>query len=302
MTKSNNGRIWMIVAVILAILLIVYAIIYPPGKSAKSDTVTLASVNGVNISKDDLYNALVASGGQQTMDTLINNELVRQAVEKKGLKITDADVQKEMDSVRSSFGSDEEFQQTLAQYGMTVEGLKQEMTTQASMRKLLEPQVKVTDADIKKYYDDNLADLKTPEQVTAAHILVATEAEANTILADLKNGADFAAKAKEKSTDTSTKDNGGLLQPFAKGDNEEAIDSAVFPLKVGELSGVVKATDGYHIYKVTAHTAEVTPTLAEKTAEIRETLTTQQISDLSQTWMQEQQASAKIVNSLAAAQ
>jgi foldase protein PrsA len=76
----------------------------------------------------------------------------------------------------------------------------------------------------------------------------------------------------------------------------------VFPLKVGELSGVVKATDGYHIYKVTAHTAEVTPTLAEKTAEIRETLTTQQISDLSQTWMQEQQASAKIVNSLAAAQ
>lgn len=300
LNKTSQGRLWMYIALILAIILVIYIAVFPSGKQAKSETVTLASVNGVSINKDKLYEALVASGGQQTMETLINNELVRQAAEKAGLQITDADIEKELDAVRSNFATEEEFESTLAMYGMTLEALKKDMSTQAQLRKMLEPQVKVTDDDIKKYYDENLDTLKTPEQVKASHILIATKEEAETILTDLKNGADFASKAKEKSTDAETKDTGGVLEPFAKADTEEAIGNAVFALKSGELSGVVEAADGFHIYKLTERTAEVIPTLEEKKEEIRETLTTEQISTLSQTWMQEQQASSKIENSLAA--
>jgi foldase protein PrsA len=299
LSKLSQGRLWMYIALILAIILVIYIVVFPPGNKAKNETITLASVNGVSINKDKLYEALVASGGQQTMETLINNELVRQAAEKQGLQITDADIEKELDAVRKNFATEEEFQSTLAQYGMTLEGLKKDMSTQAQLRKLLEPQVKVTDDDIKKYYDENLDTLKTPEKVKTSHILVATKKEAEAILTDLKNGADFAAKAKEKSTDSATKDNGGALELFAKADKEEAIGNAVFALKKGELSGVVEAADGFHIYKLTDRIAEVTPTLVEKKEEIRETLTTEQISSLSQTWMKEQQAKAKIVNSLA---
>ncbi len=298
MSKPSPNRLWITVSVILAVILVVYVIIYPPGKKTDTDTTTLARVNGISISKDNLYDALVASGGQQTMETLINNELVRQAAEKQGVVVTDADIDKEMEAVRGNFATEEEFEQTLAMYGMTLEGLKKEMTTQAQLRKLLEPQVKVTDEDIKKYYDENLDTLKTPEQVKASHILVATKEEADTILAELKNGADFAATAKEKSTDTATKERGGELELFTKADMEEAISNAVFALELGDLSGVVEAGDGFHIYKLTERNAAITPTLEEKKEEIRETLTTEQISTLSTTWMTEQQSSAKIENLL----
>jgi foldase protein PrsA len=294
-------RLWIMISIILAIMLVIYIVLYPPTRKSGSDTTTLASVNGISISKGNLYDALVASGGQQTMETLINNELIRQAAEKQGIVVTDADINKEMDAVRKNFGTNEEFQQALTSYGMTLEGLKKEMEPQVQLRKLLEPQVKITDADIKKYYDDNLETLKTPEKVKASDIVVATKAEAETILAELKNGADFAATAKEKSTDTATKDNGGALELFAKADKEAAISDAVFALKIGELSGVIQASDGgFHIYKLTERQPAVTPTLEEKTVEIREQLTTDQISTLSQTWIAEQQSSAKIVNSLAA--
>ncbi|MCD9021826.1 peptidylprolyl isomerase [Cohnella silvisoli] len=294
----SQNRLWIFISVLLAIILVIYVILYPPGRKSGSDTTTLASVNGISISKGNLYDALLATGGQQTMATLINNELIRQAAEKQGVVITDADVEKEMESVRQNFGTDEEFQQALTMYGMSLDSLKKEMATQAQLRKLLMPQVKITDADIKKYYDDNLETLKTPEKVKASHIAVATKAEAETILTELKNGADFAAKAKEKSTDTATKDKGGELEPFAKADKEEAISNAVFALKNGELSGVVEAKDGFHIYKLTERHAAITPTLDEKKDEIREKLTTEQIATLSKTWMEQQKSSAKIVNSL----
>ncbi len=259
---------------------------------------TLAKVNGVTIGKDKLYDALVAANGLETLDKLINNELVRQAAEKQGIEVSEEEIDKEMESIRQSFATEEEFESTLAMYGMTLEGLKNDMSTQVQLRKMFEPQVKVSDEEIQKYYNENLETLKTPEQVKASHILSATKSEAEVILTELKAGADFAATAKEKSTDTATKDNGGELEMFAKGDNEEVIDNAVFALELGGLSGVVEASDGFHIYRLTERQAAITPTLEEKKEEIRESLTTEQISALSTDWMTEQQSTADIENFL----
>ncbi|MBP1989153.1 peptidylprolyl isomerase [Paenibacillus eucommiae] len=298
MSKSVQGRLWVYISVVLAAILIVYIVVYPPGKQAKADSISVATVNGVNISKDKLYDALYEAGGQQTMEKLIANELVRQAAEKEGIAVTDADLEKELDGIRKDYATDEEFQSTLAMYGMTVEGLKKDMVIQAQLRKILEPQVTITDEDITAYYNEKKDTFIIPEQVKTSHILVATKEEAEAVLAGLKNGDDFAAKAKEKSTDAATKDSGGELELFAKGDKEAAIETAVFGLKVGELSGVVQATDGFHIYKLTDRKDAITPALEEKKEEIRASLTTEKISALSQTWMEEQQSKATIVNLL----
>lgn len=288
----------MYISIILAIVLVIYIVFFPPGNKTESDTMTLAKVNGVTIGKDKLYDALVAANGLETLDKLINNELVRQAAEKQGIEVSEEEIDKEMESIRQSFATEEEFESTLAMYGMTLEGLKNDMSTQVQLRKMFEPQVKVSDEEIQKYYNENLETLKTPEQVKASHILSATKSEAEVILTELKAGADFAATAKEKSTDTATKDNGGELEMFAKGDNEEVIDNAVFALELGGLSGVVEASDGFHIYRLTERQAAITPTLEEKKEEIRESLTTEQISALSTDWMTEQQSTADIENFL----
>jgi parvulin-like peptidyl-prolyl isomerase len=87
-------------------------------------------------------------------------------------------------------------------------------------------------------------------QVHARQILVPTSDQANDLLNQLQNGADFAALAQQNSTDTATKASGGDMGWFNKGVQTPAIDSAVFALQPGQLSSVVMDTAGYHILQV----------------------------------------------------
>lgn len=291
--KNTSGisRIWMVSSFVLLAALVIYIIIYPPGKT-EDDTV--AKVNGSPILKSQLYSALVKAGGTQTLETMISEELVKQESDKANIQVTDADLEKELDQIKKSFSSDEQFAQALATYNMTLESLKADMHVQVQLRKLLEPQVKITDEEIKTYYDTNLESLKTPEQVRASHILVATKEEAETVLASLKGGADFATLAKEKSTDTASKEAGGDLDFFPKGLMEEPFETAAFALKTGELSSVVETSHGFHVIKTTDHKEAATPTLEEKKEEIRKTLSEEQISTLSQSWLQEKRSAASV--------
>ncbi|WP_336776963.1 peptidylprolyl isomerase [Paenibacillus sp. MMO-58] len=290
----SGGKAWIAVSAILAIVLIIVLIKPPFGAGDKA----VATVNGVKISKDKLYDSLVEQGGKSTLDNMITQELIDQAAEDAKVTVTEADVDKEIENLKKSFGSEDEFNQTLAQYGMTVDSLRQDAEVQVKIRKILEPQVKVTDEDIKAYYDQNKASMSTPEQIRASHILVATKEEAEDILKQLKGGADFATLAKEKSTDTGTKDNGGDLNFFAKGTMEPAFEDAAFKLKKGELSGIVQTSYGYHIIKKTDEKAAVTPTLEEKKEDIKYQLVTQKVSELSSNWMADLKAKAKITNTL----
>lgn len=181
---------------------------------------------------------------------------------------------------------------------MTVDDLKKQMPLQVKLRKILEPQVTVTDDEIKEYYDTNKATFSEEEQVRASHILVETKEEADAILKQLKEGADFATLAKEKSSDTGSKDNGGDLDFFKRGDMVAEFSDVAFKLKVGETSDAVKSDYGYHIIKVTDHKDAKDYTLEEKKDEIRKTLVSQKVSTLSSTWLSETTEKAKITNTL----
>jgi parvulin-like peptidyl-prolyl isomerase len=103
---------------------------------------------------------------------------------------------------------------------------------------------KVSEADIKDQYQ------KMKEEVHAWHILVDSEAQADSIYQQLKNGADFAQLAKEKSIDPSAKSNGGDLGFFSWGKMVPEFQEVAFKLKDGEISRPVKTQFGWHIIKV----------------------------------------------------
>jgi len=111
--------------------------------------------------------------------------------------------------------------------------------------------VKVTDEDAKKFYDENKAQFDTDKKVDASHILVADEKEALEILESIKAGKDFAEAALEVSMCPS-KENGGNLGLFAKGQMVPEFEDAAFGLEVGGISDLVKTQFGYHIVKVNA--------------------------------------------------
>ena len=89
-----------------------------------------------------------------------------------------------------------------------------------------------------------------PTQVRASHILVKTEKEANVIMSQVRDGADFGALARKHSTCPSGKQ-GGDLGFFGKGMMVPEFESAAFRMTKGQVTGPVKTQFGYHIIKVT---------------------------------------------------
>lgn len=108
----------------------------------------------------------------------------------------------------------------------------------------------VSDADARKLYDDQVKLLKPEEEAQARHILVDNEDLAKQIKDKLKNGGDFAALAKEHSKDPGSKDNGGDLGYFTKGQMVPQFEEAVFSMNKGDVSEPIKTQFGWHVIKL----------------------------------------------------
>jgi len=108
----------------------------------------------------------------------------------------------------------------------------------------------VKDADAKAFYDEQVKAVKPEEEVKAQHILVEDEAKAKEVAEKLSKGGDFAALAKEFSKDPGSKDNGGDLGYFSKGQMVPEFEAAAFALEKGKISAPVKSNFGFHIIKL----------------------------------------------------
>jgi peptidyl-prolyl cis-trans isomerase D len=155
---------------------------------------------------------------------------------------------------------------------------------------VVEARIVVSDADIKAYYDQNLARYKTDEQRRASHILIAAgkdapaadkeaaKAKAEKILAQLrKSPNDFAKLAKENSQDPGSAERGGDLDFFGKGMMVKPFEEAAYALKEGEISEVVQSDFGFHIIRLTALKAATTRPLSEVKANITDEIRRQQV-------------------------
>jgi peptidyl-prolyl cis-trans isomerase C len=119
----------------------------------------------------------------------------------------------------------------------------------------------VTDEALQKAYDARFKDAKPQTEYNAAHILVATEEEANALKAELAGGADFAELAKAKSTDTGSGANGGDLGWFGLGAMVKPFEDAVVAAKVGEVAGPAQSDFGWHLILVKETRVADQPTL-----------------------------------------
>ena len=119
-----------------------------------------------------------------------------------------------------------------------------------------------TDEAVQQRYEQFVKEQSEKEEVKARHILVATEDEAKAIAEEIKKGGNFEEIAKEKSSDSS-KDKGGDLGYFSKGQMVKQFEDAAFALKVGEVSAPIKTDFGWHIIKVDDKRKIAVPTFEE---------------------------------------
>lgn len=193
----------------------------------------LATINGQVITKAAFQAALDGmppqmqerfagpEGKEQLLDSLVTQEVLFQESQRLGLE-KEAEVQSRLTDAR------------------------RQILVEALMKKLVAEDV--SDAKVKEYYNAHKADFR---QVRASHILVENEDQAKDVKKRVKKaGADFAAVAKEMSTDPSAKENGGDLGFFTKDQMVKPFADKAFAMKVNEISDPVKSEFGYHIIKV----------------------------------------------------
>ncbi len=209
-----------------------------------------------------------------------------------GIKITDDKVNKRIDQLKKQFygGSDQRYKKTLAQQGLTESQAKDAVRAQLISEELFKKvteKVKVSDTQIKDYYDTHKAQYQQPETRDVRHILVQKKALADQLYARLKGGANFAKLAKKYSKDPGSASNGGKLT-VSKGQTVAAFDKTAFALKKGELSHPVKTQYGYHIIQALSaiKPAQKTP-LTKVRQSIRQQLEDQQKRDAMTKWVED---------------
>ncbi len=143
-----------------------------------------------------------------------------------------------------------------------IEEMTNALLAQEFMMENVSDKAKVTDKEVKEYYDKHKSEFMQPEQVRARHILVKVPANATKkqweeakkkaleIRAKLVKGESFAKLAQKYSDDPGSKARGGDLGYFRKGQMVPEFEKAAFALKKGEISQPVKTTFGYHIIKL----------------------------------------------------
>jgi peptidyl-prolyl cis-trans isomerase D len=173
---------------------------------------------------------------------------------------------------------------------------KKNLTVLVIDQSKVEATINATDADLQRMYAQNQEAFRTPERVKARHILLKTEgkqdaavkAKAESLLKQIKGGADFAKLAKENSEDNgggtggSAANGGDLGDWITHGQMVPEFDKAIFSLKVGETSDLVKTQYGYHIVQTLARQDAGIRTFAEVKGELAAQWKKQRVNDLMQ--------------------
>lgn len=264
---------------------------------------------GVDFSGDK-GQTLMESLREQTLDEIINNKLLLQEARKSG-KLTKQQVQDKIKLFKLQFSSAEEYNQFLAQIKMSEEDIAYILNLQDQVAKDIPP---VSEDDVKKYYNDNKEQFARPEQLQVRHILFFvddgskgypvqhTDADARQmaedVIAQLKQGKDFAALAMEKSEDSGSKNDGGLYT-FSPGDAVKEFSDAASVLSPGEYTQApVKTEYGYHVIKMEKKIAAGQYSFEEIEQRLTEQLNQQAVSNKFSSIMQEAKNNAKIINKL----
>lgn len=253
-------------------------------KNAVSNSIF--SQMGMDVKKDK-NNFLYLMLKDKVVNELIVKVLVDEEIQKKHIKVTKEDMDKEFKFIIDKVGSKEKFDEILRQNNISFVKFKNDLKEEVKMKKLVESisPINVTEADARKFYNENLNKFKYPDKVRASHILIAANPEeikqklmsdaknknlskaeiqaqvdkelalklekAKKILAEVKKDpSSFEKLARENSEDLKSAKQGGDLGFFAKNEMVEPFSKVAFSQKPNTISEIVQTPYGYHIILV----------------------------------------------------
>lgn len=199
------------------------------------------------------------------LDNLVSNLLVSQEAKRQGISVSDAEIMAKLSMMQAQYHSEKQFKDAIAASGSTIEALKERIRLQILTTRMIEEvteEVTVTMADARDYYRVNKQVFKAAPTVRIRMIKVLDQKKAETLVARLKAGADFAALARADSIDPSKSKGGDLgVKPVSSLPDEVVGSARVAP--EGQVVGPIRGKDGIYIISVTKRFGERQQTFEE---------------------------------------
>ena len=257
----------------------------------------VATVNGQPIRRDELAAICIHFEGKAALETLIQYELIRQEAAKQGVTVSQEEaeahikksVQEQLDA-RARMNGAKDFADWAAKNNLKPEDAARRVREEEDWlrpfavpellaRKILLKSVTVTDDDVRAEFDR----LYGPK-AKVLQIVLHSEAEAEDVIKKLNLGADFAEMARDVSVDNVSRRQGGEIPPIGRG---SPLGDAAFNLKPGQFSQPIKTPDGVHILKLVEMVPAVDKRLEDVKGDIQERLTTRQLLERREKWIDE---------------
>lgn len=221
------------------------------------------AVNGAVITKDDFVRRMERNNGVASLQQLVAEELQMQFARKMGAAPTDAEV----NARYAEAAKNPDFLRGLAAVRISPEEFKRNLRLNMAKAAVVNKDVTVTEAEIKKFYQDNIdkknpdARFYTPETAQIAVIVTTTQAEANKALSELREGRSW-SEVVSKYSDDRSKSNEGVLPPFQRGRtkarNVPGLEETIFSMKIGSQLGPKRFQNAWWIIRCLDRKPEVT--------------------------------------------
>jgi foldase protein PrsA len=281
------------------------------GSSAKLDDKVVAVVNGEEISREKLSNALINIYGNEGLERLIRRTLVKQEAKKRQITVTeeeitkraelhiDAQIQQQMS--KGGLKDKQDLNRELEKAGITLEQYRNnikkmfkltngQIEAELLSEKTIQKTINISDEELHAAYEEQLG-----EKILARQIVFRTKRDAEKSLERVKSGADFEALAKKESIDRNSAARGGRMIPFGP---NGTLGKSVANLKSGELSKIIKTDSGYHIIKLEKRIPKSTKTFSEVKEDLVKLVTAQKTQTRLNPWLINLAESAEITRNL----
>lgn len=206
----------------------------------------MATVNGEAIAPDAWVSTLKAFWGAEALRDLIEERLIIQEAHRLGVTITAAEIDQRLTQMKADYPTEKAFQAMLRKRGIGVNTVKRELKREILLQKIVDRQAKITDQDVKAYYDSHLGEFSQPTRVDLYGITT-NDHRAAVMAAERLANEDFATVAADLSVDEHAAE-GGFWGSLAADEVEpEAVRIAAFALDAGARSEPIQVGDKYYV-------------------------------------------------------
>lgn len=221
------------------------------------------TINGEKVTKDEFYQRLEEvpvqtqtgneMAGIYVIKQIINEKLVQQLAKEKGKTPTEAQINKKIEFIKKESGGN--IQKVLSKNGMTMDDLKRKITIEQSFVNVASNGVNITDAEVKKTYEDTLnaknSPFKKPERVLISAVVVKSKEKIDKAYKMLKEGNEFGTVAMQLSDSPVAKSSQGVLGEISQ-DMEmvpKLVRTTTFSLEKGKYSKPILVDKDWMIIK-----------------------------------------------------